>query len=107
MVSLEVLKSFVLVSIILSAITCTFIQKTKVLFNNKKYLIVYSFIVNLIFGVVFCNTFSNITFPHSLWIGVFSFLGADTIYRSLEGKLSTYQELREKKFHRNSGKIGY
>ena len=105
MVSIKTLKSFVLVSIILSTITCTFIQKTKVLFSNKRYLIIYSFIVNILFGIVFCNTFSSITFPHSLWIGVFSFLGADTIYRSLEGKLSTYQELREKKIHKNSGKI--
>jgi hypothetical protein len=32
----------------------------------------------------------------SLWIGVFSFLGADTIYKSLEGKLTPYREILNK-----------
>lgn len=97
MISIDVLKKFLIVSVILSAITCTFIQKTKVLWKTKKYLVLYSFLVNIIFSIIFCMSFTTINFPMSLWTGLFSFLGADTIYRSLEGKLSTYEDLRKER----------
>ena len=50
----------------------------------------------MLFGIVFCKTFTTISFPESLWIGLFSFLGADTIYKSLEGKLASYKNLIDK-----------
>jgi len=48
-------------------------------------------------GIIFCITFTKISFPNSLWIGLFSFLGADSIYKTLEGKISSYSTLRDKK----------
>ena len=55
---------------------------------------IYVFIaLLLILGILFCITFTSITFPESLWVGFFSFIGADTIYKSLEGKLKSYSEL--------------
>jgi hypothetical protein len=42
-------------------------------------------------------TFTSIDFPNSLWIGIFSFLGADTIYKTLEGKVSSYSDITNKK----------
>ena len=47
----------------------------------------------MILGFFFCQTFTNANVIHSLWVGLFSFLGADTIYKSLEGKLSSYKDL--------------
>lgn len=96
MVSVFLLKRYFLVSMILSTITCTFIQKTKVLLVDKRLLIIYSLLINIIFSIIFCKTFTNITFPDSMWIGLFTFIGSDTLYKSLEGRLSTYQELRKK-----------
>ena len=46
-------------------------------------------------GFLFSQTFSDISYINSLWAGLFSFLGADTIYKSLEGNLDTYEELTE------------
>ena len=60
---------------------------------NSKCLPLYSLIVNLIVGIVFCITFTNVTFPTSLWVGLFSFLGADTLYKTLEGKLLSYDSI--------------
>lgn len=91
------IQNFLLLSIILSPITCAFIQKTKGLFKSKKYIIIYSLIINIIFGIIFCYSFTNIKLPRCLWTGLFSFIGADTIYKSLEGKLSTHKEIRNKK----------
>lgn len=97
MLNLEYLQKMLVIAIALSTITCTFIQKTKKLFNSSKYIAPYSFIVNLSIGVIFCITFTDITFPRSLWVGLFSFLGADTIYKSLEGKITPHKELVTKK----------
>ena len=84
-------------SIVLSGITCTFIQKTKGLFKTSKYLIIYSLIINILFSIVFNYSFTNLKLPECLWTGLFSFIGADTIYKSLEGRLSTHRYIRNKK----------
>ena len=97
MFNFDYLKITLLIAIALSSITCTFVQKTKIFFKSSKYITLYSLIVNLCFSVIFCKTFTNIDLPNSLWIGLFSFLGADSIYKTLEGKLSSYTELVQKK----------
>lgn len=103
MINIEYLKSFLLIAIILSTITCTLIQKTKKLLPSNQYIIAYSFIVNIGIGMLFCLTFTNITFPHSIWIGLFSFVGADSIYKSLEGKVLSYTEIRNEKENQRKG----
>ncbi len=97
MLNLDYLQKILVISIALSAITCTFIQKTKKHFKKSKLITLYSFVVNIVIGLLFCITFTNITFPTSLWVGLFSFLGADTIYKTLEGKLAPYSEIVAKK----------
>ena len=96
MLNLDFLKSLLVISIALSVITCAFIQKTKVFFKCSKCLPIYSFIVNILIGIIFCLTFTEITFPTSLWVGLFSFLGADSLYKSLEGKLASYTDIINK-----------
>lgn len=94
MIDFELLRNLLGISIIVSSITCTFVQKTKVLFKSSKYLMVYSFIVNSFSGILFCISFTNISFPQSLWIGLFSFIGADSIYKPLEGRIASYSRLK-------------
>lgn len=93
MFDLDYLKELLVIAIALSVITCAFIQKTKSLFNNSKYLPVYSLIINLAIGIIFCVSFTEISFPTSVWVGLFSFIGADSIYKTLEGKLASYSEI--------------
>ncbi len=97
MFNFEYLKVTLLIAVALSSITCTFVQKTKIFIKSSKFIALYSLIVNLVFSIIFCKTFTNIDLPNSLWIGLFSFLGADSIYKTLEGKLSSYTELVQKK----------
>ena len=61
------------------------------------------FIVNILFGYFFSMTFASIDYVMSLWVGLFSFIGADTIYRNLEGKLSSYSDLVIRKPTDNNG----
>ena len=93
MLNLEFLKELLIISIALSVITCALIQKTKVNFSNSTILPIYSFIINMFIGLIFCTTFTNIDFPTSLWVGLFSFIGADSLYKTLEGKLSSYKDI--------------
>ena len=93
MFNIDDLRLFLIISIAISTITCTFIQKTKKLFKSSKYLIFYSLIVNLVIGILFCITFTNISLTNSLWVGLFSFLGADSIYKTLEGKISSHEDI--------------
>ncbi len=96
MLNLEFLQQLLVISIALSAITCAVVQKTKRCFKTSKFLCLYSFIINMLIGIIFCYTFTDITLPTSLWIGFFSFIGADTIYKSLEGKLASHSDLLTK-----------
>lgn len=96
MLKLEYLQELLVISIALSTITCAIIQKSKRFFKTSKYLCLYSFVINMVVGIIFCITFTNVSFPNSLWIGLFSFLGADTLYKSLEGKISSHTDIISK-----------
>lgn len=95
MLKIDLLREMLEVSIALSAITCVFVQKTKKYLPCSNCLVIYSLIINMIIGILFCISFTSIKFPQSLWIGMFSFLGADSIYKALEGKVSSYTDLRD------------
>ncbi len=96
MLKLSLLQEMLLVSIAMSTITCAFVQKTKKFFTCSNCLSLYSLAINMICSIVFCYTFTNVIFPESLWVGLFSFLGADTIYKTLEGKIASYKDLINK-----------
>ena len=93
MLKIEYLEELLVIAMVLSIVTCAIVQKTKGHFSTSKYLPLYSLIINLIIGIVFCFSFTNVTFPTNLWVGLFSFLGADTLYKSLEGKLQSYSDI--------------
>lgn len=97
------LQVILVIAIACSTITVAFIQKTKKFCRNSRCITWYSFIVNMLFGYFFSMTFASIDTVKSLWVGLFSFIGADTIYRNLEGKLSSYSDLVIRKPADNNG----
>ncbi len=93
MLNIELLQQLLIVAVALGVVTCAFVQKTKGMFKSSKWIGLYSFIVNMGLGVLFCLAFTDVNLFNSLWVGVFSFIGADTLYKSLEGKLKPYSEM--------------
>ena len=93
MFDIDNLRLMVIISLAISSITCAFIQKTKNIFKSSKYIVFYSFIVNMVISILFCITFTKVDIVGSLWIGLFSFIGADSLYKSLEGRISSYNDL--------------
>ena len=95
MLNWSLLQSILVIAITCSSVIVLFIQKTKKFCINSKYVPIYSFIVNMVLGFLFSQSFSDISYINSVWAGFFSFLGADTIYKSLEGNLASYGDLTE------------
>lgn len=97
MLNITLIQELLIIAIALSVITCAFIQKTKGIFKKSKWINLYSLVVNMVLGVLFCVSFTKTSIINSLWVGLFSYIGADTLYKTLEGKLKPYSELVEKK----------
>ena len=89
MLNLELIKNLLIISMASSVITTTLVQKIKESFAFKKssFIIIVSFVVSMIFGTLFALTFSDAKLQESLWVGLFSFVGADTLYKTFEDKI--------------------
>ena len=101
---IELIKALLIIASAAGIISSAFVQKFKSisLIKCSSCLIYISFTISMIFGVVFTLSFTNYTIIDSLWVGLFSFIGADTIYRNLEGKLSSYTELTHNQVNHTS-----
>lgn len=73
-------------SILVSCFTTAIVQKTKGIVPKKNLVGAYSFLVNVLIGTLFMLSFSDSNLYNALWVGVLSFVGADSIYRALEEK---------------------
>lgn len=94
--NINMLKQVLLIAIVVSTIACSLIQKTKTGLKSNKFLVLYSLTVNILLSILFCKSFTNLNLLYSIWVGLFSFIGADTIFKALEGKLNSYSSLKEK-----------
>lgn len=89
MLDFDLIKNLLMIALASGIIITSLVQKIKEMINFKKsnWIILASFIVSLILGTLFALSFSDISFINSLWVGLFSFIGADTIYKMFEDKL--------------------
>lgn len=86
--NIELLKELLIIAIASGVIMTMFIQKIKETFKIKGgNVIIISFLLNMIIGTLFALTFSDVNLIYALWVGFFSFVGADTIYKTLEDKI--------------------
>lgn len=94
MIKWRLLESLLLVATASSTISVALIQKTKSYFKCSKHVCLYSFVLNMVLGVIFTMTFTDVDIKYSFWVGLFSYIGADTLYKSLEGKLTSLKDLK-------------
>lgn len=90
--NIDLLTTLLVIAMTSSTITCAFIQKTKAKIG-KNWLMLYGLVVNMILGILFTLTFTDSSIYEGAWVGLFSFIGADTLYKALEGKLKSYSDL--------------
>ena len=97
MIDIDLLQELLIIAAAVSVVTLAFIQETKGMFKKSKWIKPYSFVVNVSLSILFCLSFTEVSIVNSLWVGLFSFLGADTLYKSLEGKLASFKDIVNKK----------
>lgn len=82
------LLDLLVISVTFSVVLMALIQKFKVLsFINISW---HIWIINLLFsfliGIPFAMTFYDVNFYDSIWVGLFSFIGASAIYEGLKNQ---------------------
>lgn len=89
MLNLDLIKNILIIAIASSVITTAFVQKVKetIEFKKSNRLVIISFVVSMVLGTLFALSFSDINLINALWVGLVSFIGADTIYKLFEEKL--------------------
>lgn len=94
----NLIKTLLVISCISSILSSAFVQKIKTtkIVKNSSQIIYISFISSMIFGIIFTLSFTDYSIIESLWVGLFSFLGSDKLYKSLEDKLFlSYKNLKK------------
>lgn len=89
MLKFELIKNVLIVGIGAGIITTALVQKIKEGLKTKKYIVLISFIVSMIIGTLFAKYFSDLSIVYCLWAGLFSFIGADILFKTFEDKIFT------------------
>lgn len=91
MLDFDLIKNVLIVAMASGIITTSFVQKIKetIHFKKSNRLVIISFLVSLTLGTLFALSFSDTNIINSLWVGLFSFIGADIIYKMFEEKIFT------------------
>ena len=87
MIEIETLKNTLMVAMSAGIIVTTFVQKLKSILPSKKHIIPICIVSSLLIGVLFSISFSDLNIYNSLWVGLITFIGADTIYKLFENKI--------------------
>lgn len=82
------LLKLLLISLVFSVFEMALIQKLKTLTMIKKswHLLVLNFIISFSLGIFFSMWFFDLNIFDSLWVSIFSFMGAPSIYEALKNQ---------------------
>lgn len=96
--NIDLIKSLLLIGVASSILSSALVQKIKGLSVLKcsDCLIYISFVVSMMFGVIFTLSFTEYKIIYGLWVGLFSFLGADSLYKAFEDKVfASFSKIKE------------
>ena len=106
MLNISLIKELLIISIATGIIVTALVQKIKENLKTKKYLLLISLLLSLSVGVLFSRCFTNISLLNSLWVGLFTFIGSDAIYKTFEEKIFTpFSKLQTDKQENNITRI--
>ncbi len=85
-VNLELLLNLLFISVIVSTIIMALIQKIKTIsfIKTDNQILLMNFFLSFLVGIPFCLTFYNLSLMHTLWVSIFAFIGAPSIYALLK-----------------------
>lgn len=95
--NIDLIKMLLVIACASSILSTAFVQKIKTasIIKCSSCLLYISFFISMLFGVLFTLSFTKYNVMDSLWVGLFSFLGADSLYKVFEDKIfSSYSKLQ-------------
>ena len=98
--NIELIKALLLIAVSSSIISASFVQKIKTvsLIKSSECLIYISFLISMSFVILFNLSFTDYKLIDSIWVGLFSFIGADSLYKAFEDKLfKSFNKINEVK----------
>lgn len=96
----SLLLNLLIISIIFSVILMSLIQKFKSLsiINKSSQIWVLNLVFSFLLGIPFGMLFYNLAFNESIWVSIFSFIGAPSLYKTLKKQnIFTLRSLKDKK----------
>lgn len=94
--NIDLIKALLTIAVASSILSSAFVQKFKSvsIIKCSSCLIYISFVISMLFGIVFTLSFTDYKIIEALWVGLFSFLGADSLYKAFEDKIfSSYSNI--------------
>lgn len=87
--NIDLIKSLLVVACASSILSTAFVQKLKAvsIIKCSSCLVYISFVISMLFGIIFTLSFTTYNIINALWVGLFSFIGADTLYKAFEDKI--------------------
>ena len=86
---LELIKQIIIIAIASSIISTATIQKIKEQLKSKKWLFFVGLLISTSIGIMFSMSFTELSFINCIWVGLISWIGADSIYKVFEDKVFT------------------
>jgi hypothetical protein len=82
------LMELLLISIVFSFILMSLIQKFKILplINKDWHVWALDLVLSFLIGIPFSIIFYNLSIPDSLWVALFGFIGAPTLYEAIKNQ---------------------
>lgn len=89
MIDFSLIKDVLIMGLLNSLIITTLVQKIKenVKIKCSNNCVVVSLVISFIVGTLFSLSFSKLNLINSMWSSLFSFIGADCLYKILENKV--------------------
>ena len=83
------LKNVIVMALINSIIITNLVQKIKenLTIKNSNKCVLISLVLSFFIGTLLAYCFSSLDIIYCIWSSLFSFMGADSLYKILEGKL--------------------
>ena len=95
---IELIKQILVIAMASSIISTAIIQKIKEQLKHKKWLFLASFLVSNVIGTFFSLNFSELSLINSIWVGIVTWVGADSIYKAFEDKIfKSYSDIDNSK----------
>jgi putative Mn2+ efflux pump MntP len=83
------------VAIVVSAVVVPTVQRVKGWFPSARWVEAFSALIAVMLGFIMSKYYAGYDTSASAWVGFYSLIGAETIYRLVAEKLTTYKKLHE------------